>query len=103
MSVLGPREIVNGPQHPIERVPDDQPLRGKGVLAFGSMLANSFGFSQCLAKRVFQELCGKVLPAFPQTYQKISEDFENQNHNLKYLFARVASDAQCFQHPKENL
>jgi hypothetical protein len=70
------------------------PLEGYGVKGFGAMLANSAGFGQCMAKRIFREVCRTVEP--PREYfEEMGQSFEAGGYNLRSLFATVAVSEPC--------
>lgn len=74
------------------------PLSGQGVEEFANMIANASSFSQCMVKRVYSEVCGGAIESIPQTFvTQMSEDFENNGYNLKYLFYKTASHNECIQ------
>jgi hypothetical protein len=78
-------------------------IKGQGIQEFGNMLAQSLGYSRCLVRKVFSEVCGSSVtdhgsPFFP----KLVEQFEASNRNLKKLFAQIAVTEECLARPKDN-
>lgn len=71
-------------------------LAGKGAHDLGLMLAQSEGFSRCMAKRVFKTLC-KRDPASTEDalIRSTATEFENQGYKLKYLFKKIVGFPQC--------
>lgn len=71
-------------------------LSGSGVAEFADLLAHSETFSQCMAKRVFKEICGKDLDLRSELTKSLAKEFEANNFNLKYLFQYTANQSTCF-------
>ena len=71
-------------------------LSGNGMAAFGSMLANSQGFSRCMVKRVFESVC-KRMPAEAETsvVRQIADDFEKDNYHMRNLFEVISLRPEC--------
>lgn len=74
-------------------------LEGKGLKSFANMLANSVGYSSCLIKKVYNEICETSLQdaALEKT---LIDGFEKNNRNLKALFADIAIHPTCIAHPE---
>lgn len=69
---------------------------GKGVKDFGRMLADSRRFSQCMAKRVYENVCAKKVNALvTPTVQRLGDRFEALNYNVKSLYQEIALDPAC--------
>ena len=78
------------------------PLEGHGVNAFGRMISESKGFSSCMARRVFSEVCNRP-PTDPEQMmiQSLADRFEAGGYKFKSLFAAVAAENACVEHPIE--
>lgn len=66
--------------------------KGSGARAWGKMMAESKAFSSCMAKQVYENVCF-VKPMSDNTQKVIdslSVDFENNNYNMRKLFAATA-------------
>jgi hypothetical protein len=73
------------------------PASGKGMNDFGKGLANSKGFSRCMVKRVFTELC-KRPPTSDEDpiVRDIADQFETSyNYKIKSLAEAVAVHPSC--------
>lgn len=70
---------------------------GNGTKAFGTIVANSRRFSQCMAKRVFETVCRKSFDAVKdrETLALWGDEFEASGYKLKNLFESVAVKSQC--------
>jgi hypothetical protein len=70
---------------------------GTGMAAFGAMLANSRGFSRCMAKRVFTEICKKGPSPIEETsvIRTLADQFESSGYHMKGLFEIVALRPEC--------
>lgn len=70
---------------------------GMGVKTFGSIIANSRRFSQCMAKRVYQSVCHRELPTNEQDllYVQLGNQWEASGYKMKKLFEIVATDPKC--------
>ncbi len=74
-------------------------LQGVGIHDFAAMMANSRGFSACMVKRVFQEVCNRTPVASDATViSSLTDGFEANQYNLKKLFAQVSIDPTCIPH-----
>lgn len=80
------------------------PLSGNGLREFATMIANSKGFSQCMTKKVFKEVCRRpITEADMPAIVSLADGFENDGYRFKSLFAHVATDPICNQrNSKEN-
>lgn len=70
---------------------------GNGVKAFGTMVANSRRFSQCMAKRAFKAVCRKDLDPvqYKAQLKQWGDEFESSGYKLKKLFENIATKAEC--------
>jgi hypothetical protein len=74
-------------------------VHGKGLKAFAKMVADSKGFSQCMTKRVFSQVCSREAGANDHdTVVALADAFEDQGYNLKNLFKNVATNQSCISH-----
>lgn len=69
-------------------------LRGKGVAAFGRMLAESDAFGRCFAKRAFKVVCPQVTP-LESSIEKVAKHFRDAGHRLRELFVEAALSPEC--------
>ena len=69
---------------------------GTGIAKFGEMLAKSRGFSRCMVKRVFTDVC-KRAPASSEdaVVRSLADQFEASNYHLRGLFEIVAGRPEC--------
>ncbi len=79
--------------------PDTSDLasRTTGVHAFGRLVANSQRFSQCMAKRVWNQVCRiELSPTEMETVLvSLGLQFEMQKYDLRELFEIVATHPKC--------
>lgn len=70
---------------------------GNGVRGFGTVVANSRRFSQCMAQRVFKAVCRKEVDPVRQkeALKKWGDEFEASGYKLKKLFETVAVKPEC--------
>ena len=69
---------------------------GNGMRDLGYYIANSKGFRQCMVKRVFATVCSKDLTVDDSILvDKLAQQFQDDNHNLKDLFANIAVRPEC--------
>ncbi|MDG0816127.1 hypothetical protein [Bdellovibrio svalbardensis] len=69
---------------------------GKGIKDFGRMISESRRFSQCMAKKVYESVCGRKLASTQySTLVRLGDRFEAVNYNLKGLYQEVALDPVC--------
>lgn len=68
------------------------PIRGKGVKELGSMLTASKGFSQCMAKKVFQLVCLKdpINTDDVAMMKSFADKFEQSNYDMKDLIINTS-------------
>jgi hypothetical protein len=80
------------------------PTQANGVHALGMMIANSEGFSKCMAKRVYQQVCTMGTPANVDVnfngpdagvINDLSTYFQSTNYNMRRLFQKAASLSSC--------
>jgi hypothetical protein len=70
--------------------------RGKGVLAYGTMLANSDAFAKCMVKTAFKATCRREADAEDATYlDRTKGEFVASGYRLRSLFERIAVSSQC--------
>ncbi|MES3037695.1 MAG: hypothetical protein V4736_07280 [Bdellovibrionota bacterium] len=76
------------------------PLTGAGINEFGQMIANSKGFSRCMTKRLFTEIC-KREPSVNEepVVRSIASDFE-ATYKIKDLAEIIAIHPSCI--PRRN-
>lgn len=78
------------------------PLSGNGLKEFGTMLANSQGFSECMVKRVFHDVCRRPLTKEDNAVIKdLAQKFEAGGYKFKSLFASVSTNNFCFDLSEE--
>jgi hypothetical protein len=72
-----------------------QKLTGNGMNEFGQMIANSKGFSRCMSRKFFTEIC-KRDPSVDdeKLVRSIASDFE-QSYKLKTLAEKIAIHPAC--------
>ncbi|MFM6927516.1 MAG: hypothetical protein ACKOX6_03590 [Bdellovibrio sp.] len=69
---------------------------GKGINDYGKMISQSRRFSQCMAKRVYENTCGKKLTSNQySTLVRLGDRFEAVKYNLKGLYQEIALDPAC--------
>lgn len=70
---------------------------GNGVKGFGTVVANSRRFSQCMAKRVYKAVCRKELDvvAHKNTLKAWGDEFEASGYKMKKLFENIATKPEC--------
>lgn len=68
------------------------PIRGNGVKSLGQMLTGSKGFSQCMAKKVFQLVCMKdpINTDDVALMKTLADKFEASNYNMKDLIINTS-------------
>jgi len=72
------------------------PLSGKGPAEFGKMIANSVGFSRCMAERAFTRVCNRKPHSTEKSViEALKDRFEGSNYNLKSLFEAAAVTPAC--------
>jgi len=72
-------------------------LSGNGAKGFGTVVANSRRFSQCMAKRVYKAVCRKELDpvASKSNLKAWGDEFEASGYKLKKLFENIATKTEC--------
>lgn len=84
---------------------------GNGVGEFGALIANSEGFSNCMAKRVYSQLCLNKdfnpdrlnehhlaqLDASDDQIKTLARSFENNGYELRRLFQEAAVLPKCLK------
>jgi len=88
--------------HWVNLLSDAQPLmgfkatEGKGVKAFGDMIANTESFKGCMAARAFTSVCQRSPSAKDFAVLNVAaRNFEKNKYNLKKLFQEVAVQPAC--------
>ena len=73
------------------------PASGQGLAQFGALLAGSFGFSKCMVRRVFTEVCMRAPDLATETplIEHLATDFESNGYLLRNLFEKVAIQPAC--------
>ncbi|QDK45130.1 hypothetical protein DOM22_08155 [Bdellovibrio sp. ZAP7] len=74
-------------------------LSGNGAKSFGTTVANSRRFSQCMAKRAYETVCRKTFDE-AKDLDKLKTwgvEFENSGYKLKSLFEKVAAKPGCLE------
>lgn len=68
-----------------------------GTNAFGRLVANSKRFSQCMAKRIWDQVCNYSLPDLEQDvlFVSLALEFEQNGYKLKDLFETIATHPKC--------
>lgn len=72
-------------------------LSGTGTNQFGTVVANSRRFSQCMAKRVFETVCRRSIDDSKDKAKlvKWGDEFEASGYKLKSLFESIAVKTEC--------
>jgi hypothetical protein len=75
-------------------------LKGSDLASFGKMISESKGFSQCLTKKLFEEICNRP-PAMDEIdlMSGIADEFEKGGYRIRSLVGRIATDPVCLAHP----
>lgn len=68
---------------------------GTGVKDFGTLIANSKRFSQCMVKRVFESTCRKDIDVNSGVVAGLAQKFEADGYKLNSLFADVVVSQEC--------
>lgn len=73
------------------------PVNGNGVKNFGTMIANSKRFSQCMVKRVYDAVCRTQLSVKDNMdlIRQHAEKFELGGYKIKQLFKEVSVTELC--------
>jgi len=74
------------------------PNSGNGAAQFGTLIANSSRFSQCMGQRVYEATCRKTMDTTAQLQLMINLGtyLESKSYNLKSLFQYVATLPDCY-------
>ncbi len=74
----------------------DAKMSGTGINAFATMLSRSAGFSRCMVRRVFTDVC-KRSPAATEDamVRSVANQFESDSYHLRRLFETVALRPEC--------
>jgi hypothetical protein len=70
--------------------------QGAGASQFGLLISRARAFSSCAVEQVWEAVCkkpGKVIPN--NVKSQLSNQFVQENHNLKRLFVEVAAHPLC--------
>lgn len=77
----------------------DAALSGRttGAHAFGRLVANSQRFSQCMAKRIWAQVCHTELGVaqMEAIYVSMGLELETKQYNLKKLYEAIAAHPKC--------
>ncbi|OQW52130.1 MAG: hypothetical protein A4S09_08960 [Proteobacteria bacterium SG_bin7] len=72
------------------------PMKGQGIKQFAEMLAQSKAYSQCLVKKVYQEICGtSILETAPELLEPLRTKFESNGYKIRSLISNIAVERQC--------
>lgn len=68
-----------------------------GTNSFGRLVANSKRFSQCMAKRIWDQVCNHSLPELEQdvVFVSLALEFEQNGYKMKDLFETIATHPKC--------
>ena len=71
-------------------------MSGTGIKEFATMLSKSSGFSRCMVRRVFTDVC-KRAPASTEEpmVRSMANQFETDSYHLRRLFETVAVRPEC--------
>jgi hypothetical protein len=71
-------------------------MTGSGIKQFGDMLAKSQGFSRCMVRRVFTDVCKRAPVATEEPMvRSVASQFEASNYHLRNLFEMVVLRPEC--------
>lgn len=70
---------------------------GTGLKEFGEMISNSPKFGQCLAERVFKQVCKRDVLSSDYTFiESVAKDFrETKGRSIRFLFERIVASDEC--------
>ncbi|MES2962839.1 MAG: hypothetical protein V4760_03040 [Bdellovibrionota bacterium] len=69
---------------------------GTGMGAFGAMIANSQGFSRCMVRRIFSDVCKREPAATEEKMiRSVADQFESSGYHMRGLFEVVALRPEC--------
>lgn len=72
------------------------PASGTGIGQFAAMLAKSQGFSRCMVRRVFTDVCKRAPVATEESMvRSVADQFEASNYHMKNLFEMVVLRPEC--------
>lgn len=70
--------------------------KGNGIAQFAASLAASQGFSRCMVRRVFTDVCKRAPAATEESMvRSMATQFESSNYHLRHLFESVAIRPEC--------
>lgn len=70
--------------------------KGQGLRPLGEMVSKSQQFPRCMATRVFRSVCKREPASYESTtIQQLASAFQQDNYNLRLLFARTATTPEC--------
>lgn len=70
---------------------------GTGVQAFGKMIGNSRGFSRCMVRRMFSEICKREASAFEENaIRQMADQFES-TYKFRDLAEIVSTNSICLK------
>lgn len=73
-------------------------LNGKGLNQFANMIADSRGFSECMVRRMFKEVCRKDIQALdPDELSRLTSDLEDSGYKVRDAFMDVALSPRCLE------
>lgn len=71
---------------------------GVGIAAFGKMIADSRGFSRCMVRQAFRQVCRrKPLVNEESLVRSLADQFETDGYHMRRMFENVALQQQCVQ------
>jgi hypothetical protein len=71
-------------------------IYGTGIQDFGKMLADSRGFSRCMVKQAFRQICRrKPLVQEEHSIRSLADQFETDGYHMRRLFEVVALQPNC--------
>lgn len=69
---------------------------GMGMAQLGALLANSQGFSRCMVRRTFTEVCKRAPAATEESMiRSVADQFESSGYHMRGLFEIVALRPEC--------
>ena len=77
------------------------PASGQGLAQFGALIAGSFGFSRCMVRRVFTEVCMRAPDPQHESalIDSLATSFESNGYLIRDLFEKVAIQPACLGSP----
>ena len=71
-------------------------MSGKGIKDFATALSKSQGFSRCMVRRVFTDVCKRAPAATEESMvRSMADQFELSNYHMRHLFETVAVRPEC--------